>query len=161
LAERIVFRAPKPIRAGNREYVGFVQDRLLVRPNLSFDVGVRFEDQSIARERNSAPRFGFAWSPLKNDRTVIRGGIGFFYDKVPLNSRCFGPYPPETTTFYDVDGIPTLDSRHYFNVLVDTPPIEPLNFRRQASTHAGFVPENLRWNIQLDQIVNGRLSLRA
>jgi hypothetical protein len=161
LAERIVFRAPKPIDAGNREYVGFVQDRLLVRSNLSFDVGLRFEDQRIAQERNAAPRFGFAWSPLKNDRTVIRGGLGFFYDKVPLNIRSFGRYPSRTITTYDVDGVTVLNSRHYFNVLVDTPPIEPLNFRSKASLDAGFVPENLRWNIQLDQIVNSRLSLRA
>jgi len=161
LAERIVFRASKPIKASNREYVGFVQDRLLVRSNLSFDVGLRFEDQRIAKERNTAPRFGFAWSPSKNDRTVIRGGIGFFYDKVPLNIRSFGRYPSRTITTYDADGVTVLDSRHYFNVLVDTPPIEPLNFRHQASAEAGFVPENLRWNVQWDQIVNNRLSLRA
>jgi hypothetical protein len=28
-----------------------------------------------------APRFGFSYSPFKDDRTVIRGGIGLFYDK--------------------------------------------------------------------------------
>jgi hypothetical protein len=160
LAERIVFRAPKAIDAANREYVGFVQDRLLVGTNLSFDVGVRFEDQRIARETNAAPRFGFAWSPRKNDHTVIRGGVGLFYDKVPLNIRSFGRYPSRTVTRYDADGVTVLDNRHYFNVLVDTPPIEPLDFRRRA-TEAGFVPENFRWNIQLDQIVTSRLNLRA
>ena len=161
LAERIVFRAPKPIDAANREYVGFVQDRLLVRPNLSFDLGVRFEDQRIAREMNAAPRFGFAWSPRQNDHTVIRGGIGVFYDKVPLNIRGFGRYPSRTITRYDADGATIIDSRHYFNVLVDTPPIEPLDFRRRAGTDAGFVPENLRWNLQLDQVVTSRLNIRA
>lgn len=160
LAERIVFRAPKQIDVQNREYVGFVQDRLLVRPNLSFDVGVRLEDQRIAREANMAPRFGFAWSPRKNDHTVIRGGIGVFYDKVPLNIRSFGRYPSRTITRYDADGVTILDSRHYFNVLVDTPPIEPLDFRRR-SMDAGFVPENLRWNLQLDQVVTSRLNIRA
>ncbi len=28
-----------------------------------------------------APRFGFSYSPFKDDRTAIRGGIGIFYDK--------------------------------------------------------------------------------
>lgn len=161
LAERIVFRGVLPIQAANREYVGFAQDRLLVRPNLSFDLGLRLEDQRIGPESNLAPRAGFAWSPFKSDRTVLRGGIGLFYDKVPLNIRSFARYPSRTVTQYAADGVTVIDSRHYFNVLVDTPPIEPLDFRNRAGGEAGFVPENLKWNIQLDQIVAQWLDLRA
>jgi Carboxypeptidase regulatory-like domain/TonB-dependent Receptor Plug Domain len=33
---------------------------------------------------NFAPRFGFAWQPLPhNDRLVVRGGAGYFYDYIP------------------------------------------------------------------------------
>ncbi|HKC65565.1 MAG TPA: TonB-dependent receptor, partial [Pyrinomonadaceae bacterium] len=160
LAERIDFRAPRQIEADNREYVGFAQDRLFVRPNLSFDLGLRYEDQRIAQEMNLSPRAGFAWSPFEGDRTVLRGGIGLFYDKVPLNLRSFARYPSRTVTRYAADGVTEIDSTHFFNVLVDTAPIEPLDFRRRPTT-AGFVPENLRWNIQLDQIVTPWLNLRA
>ncbi|PYS52080.1 MAG: hypothetical protein DMF68_02640 [Acidobacteria bacterium] len=160
LAERIVFRAPRLIEADNHEYVGFAQDRLFVRPNLSFDLGLRYEDQRIAEEMNLSPRFGFAWSPFEGDRTVLRGGIGLFYDKVPLNLRSFARYPSRTVTRYSADGVTEIDSTHFFNVLVDTAPVEPLDFRRRPTT-AGFVPENLRWNIQLDQIVTPWLNLRA
>ncbi|MDX6530352.1 MAG: hypothetical protein QOH41_2642 [Blastocatellia bacterium] len=161
LAERIVFRGVRPIQTENREYVGFAQDRLLVRPNLSFDVGLRFEDQRIGKETNLAPRAGFAWSPLKSDRTVLRGGVGLFYDKVPLNIRSFGLYPSRVVTQYAADGVTVIDSHHFVNVLVDSSPIEPLDFRKRAGGEAGFVPENLKWNIQLDQIVSRWLDLRA
>jgi len=161
LAERIVFRGVRPIPAENREYVGFAQDRLLLRPNLSLDLGLRFEDQRIGKESNLAPRAGFAWSPFKGDRTVLRGGFGLFYDKVPLNIRSFGRYPSRTVTRYATDGVTVIDSHHFVNVLVDTSPVEPLDFRKRAGGEAGFVPENLKWNIQVDQIVNRWLDLRA
>jgi hypothetical protein len=31
---------------------------------------------------NFAPRLGFAWRPLQSDRFVVRGGFGFFYDRL-------------------------------------------------------------------------------
>ncbi|MDQ6653545.1 MAG: carboxypeptidase regulatory-like domain-containing protein [Acidobacteriota bacterium] len=159
-AERITFDAASSIRESNREYVGFVQDRWMVRHNLSFDLGLRYENQRIANEQNLAPRAGFAWSPFKNDKTIIRGGIGLFFDKVPLNIRAFAQYPSRTVTRYAADGVMIIDSRHFTNVLVDTAPIAPLDFRL-SKVDAGFVPENLTWNIQLDQTINSLLALRA
>jgi hypothetical protein len=160
LAEQIVFRNSPQIRAHNREYVGFVQDRWLARPNLSFDVGLRFEDQRIAQEANLAPRAGFAWSPFKGERTVIRGGVGLFYDKVPLNIRSFPRYPARTVTTFAADGATVLASVQFNNVLVSTAPVEPLDFTR-SNREAGFVPENLKWNVQIDQTVTPWLMLRA
>ncbi len=34
---------------------------------------------------NFAPRFGFAYTPIKGGKTVIRGSFGLFYDVPPLN----------------------------------------------------------------------------
>lgn len=161
LSERIVFKSSQSIQAANREYVGFVQDRITVRPNLSFDAGLRYEDQRIAAERNLAPRAGFAWSLFRSDRIVLRGGIGLFYDKVPLNIRSFARYPSRLVTQYAADGVTVVSSHHFVNVLVDSPPIEPLDFRKRGNNQAGFVPENMRWNIQLDQNIATWFDLRA
>src|SRR5262249_15867641 len=161
LPQRIPFATAPRIQVNNREYVGFAQDRWMVFPNLSFDLGLRYENQQIAQEKNLAPRAGFAWSPFKDDRTVIRGGLGLFYDKVPLNIRSFAQYPARTVTRYGADGVSIIEQRHFTNVLVSTAPIEPLDFSQSGHNDEGFVPENLTWNLQLDRIINSRLTVRA
>lgn len=160
LAERITFDPAPRIQVSNREYVGFAQDRWMVLPNLSFDLGLRYENQQIAEQKNIAPRAGFAWSPFKDDRTIIRGGLGLFYDNVPLNIRSFAQYSARTVTRYGSDGVSIIEQRHFTNVLVSTAPIEPLDLSK-STVDAGFVPQNLTWNLQLDKIINSSLAVRA
>ena len=38
---------------------------------------------------NFAPQIGFAWDPFKNGRTVLRGGIGLYYDNTVFNNILF------------------------------------------------------------------------
>jgi outer membrane receptor protein involved in Fe transport len=71
----------------------FAQDSWRVRPNLTFNVGLRYDHETAFKEAtgvadaslNIAPRFGFAWDPFNDQRTVIRGGAGQYYSKVFLN----------------------------------------------------------------------------
>ena len=159
LAETIVTDAGRRFAPYNHIYTGFVQDRWILRPNFSIDVGARFEDQRIAKGRSLSPRAGFAWSLFPGDKTLLRGGFGFFYDKVPLNIRAFNRYPSRTVSTFAADGITLLNQTIFENVLVDDTSLIPLDFRR-ARTRVGFVPENLNLNIQLDQVINSYLSLR-
>jgi hypothetical protein len=103
-------------------YAGFAQDDWKVRPNLTLNLGVRYEyfapltekngklanlfftpgnlvaaqvrpvDRLYNPDRNNfAPRFGFAYSPrwkigglFKEGQSVIRGGFGVAYNRIPV-----------------------------------------------------------------------------
>jgi Carboxypeptidase regulatory-like domain len=81
-------------------YNGYVQDSWKPISNLTIDAGVRYElqDQPTPQDKNPlypqieripndknnwAPRFGFAWDPEKNHKSVVRGGFGIFYTNTP------------------------------------------------------------------------------
>src|SRR5215213_9652768 len=74
----------------------FLQDEWRVRPNLTFTLGMRYENQTnISSNYNFAPRLFFAWAPggtsvgggpgappsSSSPKMVIRGGMGVFYDR--------------------------------------------------------------------------------
>jgi hypothetical protein len=60
----------------------FVQDEYHLRKNLMVSFGVRYDWQNYFHDNdNFAPRFSFAYSPGKSQKTVIRGGAGVFNDR--------------------------------------------------------------------------------
>jgi hypothetical protein len=69
-------------------YTGvFAQDDWRVFPNLLISYGLRWENESILRDRNNfGPRFAFAYDPFKSGKTVIRGGAGIFYNRALLRT---------------------------------------------------------------------------
>ncbi len=78
------------INYSQTDFSPFIQDDWRVKPNLTLSFGLRYDWQSnIDSKLNFAPRVAFAWSPKSGDaaagnqrgqQTVIRGGIGVFYN---------------------------------------------------------------------------------
>jgi hypothetical protein len=87
---------------------GFVEDTVRLKPNFSVSVGLRYYWQNYFHDdpNNFAPRFGFAFAPSKNSKTVIRGGAGMFYDRS-------GPRPIADLLHFD--GV------HLLRFIVDKP----------------------------------------
>lgn len=82
------------------EWQTYAQDDWKITPYLTLNLGARFEYNTAPREtynrlaekyllntdsNNIAPRIGFAYLPFKDNKTVIRGGYGIYYNVVELS----------------------------------------------------------------------------
>ena len=71
-----------------REYLYsfFAQDDFRVRQDLTLNLGLRYERQTFTDDTNNfAPRLGFAYNFLGNNKTVIRGSYGVYYSQLRAN----------------------------------------------------------------------------
>ena len=124
----------------------FVQDKWIVNSRLVFDLGLRFDRDSIGQNNNFAPRFGFVVTPTNSDRTIVRGGVGLFYDKIPLNIGAFEQYQSlrVNTIVFNAGAFDLVDRI----LLQNTAPDHLEN------------PYSVAWNLQLDHQAHQRLLLR-
>ena len=113
----------------------FVQDTWRVRPNLTVDLGARYEYTTVpesmkAQSLNSiasvpgvlvfnspsadpygiAPRVGIAWTPGSSSNTVVRAGFGMAYDVI-FDNIGLNTVPPE---FYTTITLPTTATGNSF-----------------------------------------------
>jgi len=87
------------------EFAGFLQDEWHARSDFTFNLGLRYDVQVMAKPpvknpssalaaanldtsfvpldaNNFAPRLGFAWNPLRSQRLIVRGGYGLFFARL-------------------------------------------------------------------------------
>ena len=81
-----IFSGPTDANIRNREYGVFFQDRIAAARNLQVELGVRADRESVIGGLNLAPRAAFSYLPLGTVRSKISGGVGVFYDDVPLEN---------------------------------------------------------------------------
>ncbi|MFQ5695355.1 MAG: TonB-dependent receptor plug domain-containing protein, partial [Terriglobia bacterium] len=144
LAERIDFTGGTTIGRDNSEYTVFLHDKWNLTRRLTFDLGLRYDYDTLAKENNVAPRVAFAYVLTQDARTLVRGGVGLFYDKVPLNVGTFGQLQQRVITRFAADGLTVVDGPRTF-----------VNRLRDIEN-----PRSLAFNLELDRELVSGLVLR-
>ena len=150
LASRTDFSGTGSFAVSDLEPSLYVQDHWVLRPNFALDLGMRWESQTITQTVRTAPRAGFAWTPDQSQTTVIRGGIGIFYDNVPLNTYAFSSYPQQTVTMYSSAGGVIGSPIQYINLTQQAAESE-FPFIDSAQKSGNFAPYSIGWNVELDR----------
>jgi hypothetical protein len=86
-ASQFTLSAGNPlVSASQFDLALFLGNTWKLRPNLTVDLGLRYEMQNNIRDHGDfAPRVGVAWSPNRtHQKLVLRGGFGLFYDRFVL-----------------------------------------------------------------------------
>jgi hypothetical protein len=83
---------------------------------------------------------------------VVRGGIGVFYDSVPLDVYAFNSYPDQVITTYDAEGVPIGRPVRYYNI-TDEAAQSKFPFIGRKSKSGNFAPYSTAWNLEFEQTI--------
>jgi hypothetical protein len=159
---------------------GFANDSWKIRPNLTVNLGLRYEFETIPYSENLQdlnagssvpglitfrspkpdtndfmPRVGIAYSPGKEGKTSIRAGFGINYDVLYDNQGILS-LPPQLTTTVDVTG----QNGTGFLANGGIPPNAsgvPLTAAQLRAGTGGYIPDQVRpkalqWNIGIQRV---------
>jgi hypothetical protein len=161
LLQNITYAGPGSYHLSDVEPAVYAQDHWIIATHFAVDAGLRWETQTITYTTRAAPRAGFAWTPTKDvQSTIIRGGMGVFYDQVPLNTYAFRSFPRQTVTTYDGLGNITDGPRVFYN-LTNTEPNSNFALIDQESHSGNFAPYSLAWNLEAEQRIRSAATVRV
>jgi outer membrane receptor protein involved in Fe transport len=142
--ERITFTGDGHSDVSQHEVTWFAGDRWTVSQRLLLDLGLRFDSDTVTSSVHAAPRLGFQLSLTSDGRTMLRGGVGEFYDRVPLMIPSFQWFPERTVFILNPAGQVTSSTAYTNRIIGD--------LRNPRST---------AWNLALSQKVSSGLLLQV
>jgi hypothetical protein len=142
--ERISFTSPASFHVNQNETAWFVGDQWAINPRLTLSLGVRFDNDTITSSTHAAPRAGFLLALTSDGKTMLKGGVGLFYDRIPLMVPAFPDLPNRTVTVLGFDG-EAASSVFYNNKIIG----------RLEN------PRSTSWNLELDRQILSGLLLRV
>jgi outer membrane receptor for ferrienterochelin and colicin len=142
--ERITFTGNGHSDVSQHEVTWFAGDRWTVSQRLLLDLGLRFDSDTVTSSVHAAPRVGFQLALTRSGRTMLRGGIGEFYDRVPLMIPSFQWFPERTVFILNPAGQVTSSTAYTNRVIGDL-----------------HNPRSTAWNLALSQKVSSGLLLQV
>ncbi len=165
--------------------VGFyLQDSYRLRSNFTLNYGIRYDSEftpifppantlttnavlqlgaveGIPRDKNNwSPRFGFAWDPANDGKTVIRAGYGVFFDHpllaLAFNSRTangvtstqqiIGGGAASRANVLTPAGLSAMNAASIFQGVLNAPDAGPFTF--------GYLPNEQRFKALFEEVPN-------
>ena len=135
--QQIDFIGSGQLSRNQTQFLAYFADKWSVSRRLTLEYGVRYDRDNLASENNFAPRFAFAFLPVLDGRTVVRGGIGLFYDDIDLNVATFSQLQERVLTRFGPDGQDMIG--------------QPQRQRLVVGDTKFLTPRSVNWNIELDR----------
>lgn len=178
------------IPTGFLQQGAYANDDFRVTPNLTLNLGVRYEYATVpivsraqalnsvanvpgvltfnnpqSQKNNWAPRLGFAYSPGTSGKTVIRGGFALAYDQF-YNNMAVNEKPPFYQSTRNVDLIsnaPNFLANGGLSGAAPPPTTDPAIARANTSTYTvdQIRPYSINWTFGFQHVFGNNYTLEA
>jgi hypothetical protein len=142
--EQIAFTQATSFNFGQNETAAYVYDQWAPSSRVSFGLGLRLDSDTVTSSIHVAPRGSVLLTLTSDGRTLLKGGAGIFYDRVPLMLPVFAGLPDRTVSMYDSSG-QVSSSSAFVN-------------RIEGGLHN---PRSTAWNVDLERQVTSNFTTRV
>ena len=104
LVRRVDFVGPTRQSVQSTDVAVFAQDRVQLKPRWLLEFGGRLDRDGIIDRVTATPRVGTVVLLNQTGGTLLRGGYGLFYERMPSVAGAFEQFEREVDTRYGADG---------------------------------------------------------